>query len=136
MNSPHSPLRLLQEREESIETRADEQVEDYLDYLCAPLIGSMPYRERRRFRMEALAHIDGLIAEYREQGFALPEAVQKALREFGEPGQIGQVFSWKGDHCFNTSACRSSASWINSSSDRFSNCSAGVRGRWSNCSQR
>jgi hypothetical protein len=92
VNSLRNPLRLFQENEESVETRADEQVEDYLDYLCAPLIGFMPYRERQRFRLEAQAHIDALIAEYREQGAARPEAVQRALREFGEPGQVGQVF--------------------------------------------
>lgn len=92
MNSPHDLRMLGQDRDVPAEAHADEQVEDYLDYLCVPLTGAIPYRERRRFRMEVHNHIDGLIREYRSQGVALPEAVQAALCEFGEPGQVGQDF--------------------------------------------
>jgi hypothetical protein len=78
--------------EDSAEACADEQIEDYLDYLCAPLIGSVPYRRRLRFRLEVHEHIDGLIMQYRGQGKTLPEAVHSALHELGEPGQAGQDF--------------------------------------------
>ncbi len=92
MNSPHSSHKRFLETEDSTEECADEQVEDYLDYLCAPPIGSVPYRRRLRFRMEVQAHIDGLIMQYREQGLGLSEAVQTALHELGEPGPAGQDF--------------------------------------------
>ena len=39
----------------------DERVEDYLEHLAAPLVGIVPYPERRAFRQEAHAHIEGLI---------------------------------------------------------------------------
>jgi hypothetical protein len=92
VNSPHSCHKHFLEMEDAAEAGADEQIEDYLDYLCAPLIGSVPYRRRLRFRMEVQAHIDGLIMQYQAQGQAPSEAVQTALRELGEPGQAGQDF--------------------------------------------
>ena len=74
-----------------------ERMEDYLDHLCAPLIGLMPYQERQQFRMEAAAHLDALTGEYRRLGLSRVEAMEAALREFGKPWQVGQAFleSWK-----------------------------------------
>lgn len=53
MNSPpnHSP------RTDEWLVDDQEQIQDYLDYLCAPLIGIVPYAQRRRLRAEATDHL-------------------------------------------------------------------------------
>ena len=53
-------LRLITNEAHPQQRDCDEQIEDFLDHLCAPLIGIVPYRERFAFRQEAHAHIDGL----------------------------------------------------------------------------
>ncbi|MCW3099075.1 MAG: hypothetical protein JWL77_4693 [Chthonomonadaceae bacterium] len=70
----------------------EERIEDYLEHLTAPLIGIVPYAERRAFREEAHAHIDGLICEFEHEGQEALEATESALREFGEPWKLGQAF--------------------------------------------
>ncbi len=70
----------------------DERVEDYLEHLIAPLIGVVPYSERKAFRQEAHAHLEGLIREYSWQGQNERAATESALREFGEPWKVGQAF--------------------------------------------
>ncbi len=69
------------------------QIEDYLDYLCAPLLGIVPYAQRRRLRLETEDHLHALIEDFEAEGFAPPEAVAVALREYGEPWRIGQEFA-------------------------------------------
>jgi hypothetical protein len=69
------------------------QIEDYLDYLCAPLLGIVPYAQRRRLRLETEDHLHALIEDFEAEGFAPPEAVAVALREYGEPWRIGQDFA-------------------------------------------
>lgn len=71
---------------------SEERVEDYLEHLVAPLVGLVPYRERKAFRQEAHVHIEGLIQGYLLEGQTLPEATETALREFGEPWKVGQAF--------------------------------------------
>src|SRR4051812_32552383 len=69
-----------------------ERGEDYFDHLCGPLVGVVPFRERAAWREEVRFHLDALIEELcRDMTEA--EATEQALREFGEPWQIGQVFT-------------------------------------------
>src|ERR1051325_4821180 len=68
------------------------RVEDFLDNLCAPLIGIVPYGERNGFRQEAHAHIEALFREFLYQGKTRQAALEAALHEFGEPWQIGNAF--------------------------------------------
>ena len=82
----------------------DERLEDYLDHLCAPLIGIVPYSERNALRQEAHTHIAGLIREYQYEGRELREATEVALREFGEPWNVGRAFLW--EWCQGTPRCR------------------------------
>jgi hypothetical protein len=52
-----------------------ERIEDYLDHLCVPLVGVVPYRERRSMRQEAAAHIACLVDEFQaERGCTSDEA--------------------------------------------------------------
>lgn len=75
------------------QTPLQEQLEDYLDYLCAPLLGVASYAQRRRLRLEAADHLQGLIEDFQAEGFAPEEAVLLALREYGEPWAVGQRFA-------------------------------------------
>lgn len=75
------------------EEEAQAQVEDYLDYLCAPLLGIAPHAQRRRLRLETEDHLRALAEDFEAEGFAPDEAVAVALREYGEPWRIGQDFA-------------------------------------------
>jgi hypothetical protein len=69
---------------------AHERIEDFLDHLCAPLVGVIPYRERALLREEARQHLECLIAEYAEQEATLDGVIEAAFREFGEPWRSGE----------------------------------------------
>ncbi|HLK55406.1 MAG TPA: permease prefix domain 1-containing protein [Chthonomonadaceae bacterium] len=71
---------------------ACDRIEDYLDYLCAPLLGVVPYAERRCLRDEARQHLQDLVEEFREQGLSPQEALTRALHAHGNPWRIGQSF--------------------------------------------
>jgi hypothetical protein len=68
------------------------RIEDYLDYLCAPLLGVVPYAERRSLREEARLHLLDMVAEFEAQGLPPQEALTSALRAHGNPWRIGQSF--------------------------------------------
>ncbi len=74
----------------------EEALEDYLDYLCAPLLGVVPYPQRQRFRREAADHLLALAEDFAAEGFSPEDALSRALREYGEPWRLGQSFadSW------------------------------------------
>jgi hypothetical protein len=69
---------------------AEARIEDYLDHLCAPLVGRMPYPQRQALRAEARQHLDMRIAAYTELGSAPDEAVEQALKQFGDPGDLAR----------------------------------------------
>jgi hypothetical protein len=102
MNSPRDPNRPTNNRLDNPAVdsadSAKAQIEDYLDYLCAPLLGVVPYPQRRRLRLEAADHLYALTEDYAAEGFAPPEAAGLALREYGEPWTVGQSFAdaWTG----------------------------------------
>jgi hypothetical protein len=74
------------------DAREDDWVEDYLDHLCAPLVGIVPLAERRGLRDEVRGHLESLAAEYGFEGKPPQEATTAALQELGEPWQVGQTF--------------------------------------------
>ena len=67
-------------------------LEDYVDHLTAPLVGIVPFPERKAFRDEASLHIEGLIQIFISEGQDVEAATKSALLEFGEPWKIGQAF--------------------------------------------
>jgi hypothetical protein len=85
-------LKLIATGLQAQQLSCDERLEDYLEHLGAPLVGIVPYPERKAFRQEAHAHIEGLIHEYVWQGQDLDKATETALREFGEPWNVGRDF--------------------------------------------
>ncbi len=85
-------LRLIGGDKQAEELRWNERTEDYLDHLCAPLVGIVPYAERQSLRAEAQEHLWALIEDGRAQGLDTAAALEAALREYGEPWQTGQAF--------------------------------------------
>ncbi len=90
--SKQPELKLIATGLQAQQLSCDERLEDYLEHLGAPLVGIVPYPERKAFRQEAHAHIEGLIREYVWQGQDLKKATETALREFGEPWKVGRAF--------------------------------------------
>lgn len=60
------------------------QIEDYLDRRFAPLIGSVPYVERQRRRIELRDHLYAAVRAHMELGSPADEAVSAALRHVGD----------------------------------------------------
>lgn len=73
------------------------RLEQYLDRLEEPL-AAFPSEVRAEWREEARQHLLHLIAAYEELGTPPDEAVQAAIRQFGDPEHIGknlQTATWK-----------------------------------------
>jgi len=84
--------RMIQTPAWGADAREDAWIEDYLDHLCAPLVGIVPLSERRNLRAEVRGHLEALADEYGFQGRPPAEATAAALEELGEPWQVGQTF--------------------------------------------
>lgn len=91
MSSPLKLSTLQGMRDE--QQRQTDLVHDYLDHLCAPLIGILPYSRRREVRLEAEAHLYALIEEQREAGMDLLKATETALSQYGAPYRLGQAIA-------------------------------------------
>jgi hypothetical protein len=65
-------------------------IEDYLDHLCVPLVGRVPYDARATLRSELRAHLEALIDASEELGQERGEAVRHALAQFGDPQALGR----------------------------------------------
>lgn len=71
----------------------NDRIEDYLDHLCTPLVGVVPYAVRHKLRLEAEDHLRALIAEFTEKGLGPTDALDAAMIEHGEPWGIGQAYA-------------------------------------------
>jgi hypothetical protein len=67
-------------------------ITDYLDYLCAPLVGVVPFEQRTRLREETLFHLEELVEAYQRDGHAPMEAARHAVYQYGESHEVGQLF--------------------------------------------
>ena len=90
--SEQQRLRVVKTPQWETDARGDAWTEDYLDHLCAPLVGIVPLAERRNLRDEVRAHLEALADEFGYAGKSPPEAAAAALQELGEPWQVGQTF--------------------------------------------
>lgn len=77
-------------------------LEEYLDRFCAPLADHATDEQRLAIREEIRTHILGLVAAYEELGSTPAEALQAALRQFGEADQIGRSLSREYPSSFTT----------------------------------
>jgi len=71
---------------------AAEIIEDYLDHLCAPLIGIVPYPERFRLREETGFHLEQRVNDYLLQGMSEREATFHAIERVGASEKVGRAF--------------------------------------------
>ena len=65
------------------------QIEDYLDHLCAPLVGKTTYEQRLTIRQEVRSHLLVLALAHEELGSTPVEAIQAAIHQFGNARKIG-----------------------------------------------
>jgi hypothetical protein len=75
------------------EAARDLRIEDYLDRVLAPLAEAAPFEKRQELRAELAAHLDALVEARVELGSPPSEAVAEALKQFGEPGELGRQWA-------------------------------------------
>jgi len=78
-----------------VEVSGQAQLEDYLDHVLAPLVGTVPYNRRKELRAELTAHLEALVEARTELGETREQAITAALRQFGNPAVIGG--EWLGE---------------------------------------
>lgn len=71
---------------------ARDQIEDYLDQTCAPMVSQKPYEERAAIREELRSHLVALVRASVELGASEAEAVRSALQKMGRPTQVARAF--------------------------------------------
>src|SRR5262245_29496888 len=74
----------------SVEDPLEAAVQDYLDQVCAPLAGKMPYAERIALRLEIEQHLRALIEAHQELGTPPETAFAQAIEQFGKPEQVAR----------------------------------------------
>jgi hypothetical protein len=70
----------------------NEIVEDYLDHLCGPLIGIVPYGRRERLRAEARYNIFERAALFERDGVSPQEAAERAVEKYGKSDELSEAF--------------------------------------------
>lgn len=90
------------------------QIEDYLDHICAPLVTSVPYEARCTLRQEMRQHLQAATSAHIELGSAPEEAVTQALTQFGEARQIARQWldEWQRTSCSENPLSRVTATLI------------------------
>src|SRR5437868_2390555 len=76
---------------------SDPRIEDYLDHVCAPLVGLVPYARRMELRTELREHLEAFVDTHEELGSSRDVAVLMALRQFGPPRELARLWAreWK-----------------------------------------
>ncbi|MBC8134451.1 MAG: hypothetical protein H8F28_01015 [Fibrella sp.] len=67
-------------------------IEDYLDHLCAPLVGVVPFPIRSELRSDAADMLEQLQNQYLLEGLPLREATSLAIRKHGSSQEAGMQF--------------------------------------------
>src|SRR6266581_7943431 len=79
-------------------TPPDPRIDDYLDHVCAPLVGLVPYARRQELRAELRGHLEALVATHEELGSERTAAVVMALRQFGPPRCLSRQWAREWTH--------------------------------------
>ena len=88
------------------------RLEDYLDQVCAPLVGSLPYAARQELRREIHQHLRSLSAAYQEVGATPDSALSQALEKFGDPAFV--IAQWRPEIQRRKSGRRDISAWFRS----------------------
>jgi len=75
-----------------VTSQPEPRIEDYLDHVCAPLVGTVPYERRQELRRELREHLMSIAEDGEFDGLSRAEAIEAALRELGEPSETGRDF--------------------------------------------
>ncbi len=67
-------------------------IEDYLDHLCAPLVGVVPYEDRMCLRMEADEHLSAKMQLYINDGIEPVDAALKAIHQYGTSQEMAEAY--------------------------------------------
>ncbi len=67
-------------------------IEDYLDHMCAPLTGIVPYSRRSRLRKEARNDIEQCVEVRILDGESPMEATRSAIEEYGDSHVVSEQF--------------------------------------------
>lgn len=72
-------------------------IEEYLDHVCASMVGLVPRPRREASRNELRDHLLSLAEELHAEGVELSVALRRACDEMGNPREIGQalVSTWR-----------------------------------------
>jgi len=91
-NSPsgYAHQRSDSETETVFSAASNEEIEDYLDQVIAPLVRVLPRSKRKAIRTHVQAQLEAAIAARRELGETQEEAVRAAIRQSGDPELISQ----------------------------------------------
>ena len=68
----------------------EDMVQDYLDFLCAPLAGVVPYEERQSLRRDAAYMIERLSNDAMVEGFPAAEATRRAILSYGASEEVSR----------------------------------------------
>jgi hypothetical protein len=68
----------------------DPRIGDYLNQVCAPLIGRAPTARLAELRAELRTHLEARAEAYRELGSEPEEAVWAALEQMGDPRRLSR----------------------------------------------
>lgn len=82
-------------------------IEDYLDHIYAPLVGMIPWRERRRLRDETAYHLERAASTRIHQGHSAADAARLAIQEYGDSAAVSDemIQLWM-ERSVNTSLTR------------------------------
>lgn len=74
----------------------DAVIDEYLERLVAPLVGTVPYAERARLKGEAAFHLERLREDFLAMGFESEDASRKAVATYGVSRRMSDDFleSW------------------------------------------
>lgn len=80
-----------------VDDYSENVIEDYLDHVFAPLIGLIPYIERRRMRKEIQLLLEKAAQQRRAAGTPPAEAGLLAIEELGDSGRISDdlIKNWQ-----------------------------------------
>ncbi len=77
---------------EALPLAPQDVIEDYLERLIAPLVGTVPFTERLRLKSETAYHLQLQQEDFERLGIPALEAARKAIEEYGPASKIAEAF--------------------------------------------
>ena len=78
----------MNKRPDPSDLSPEEVLADYVDYLCAPLAGVVPFRERQGLRDDALYMIERYYSDNLNCGIDNQQAMRQAIRRYGQSHKV------------------------------------------------